>query len=324
MSDGPRSIAFSTSSPSTTAIADAAGYVRRLMNAIGTPNAVTSTEVCGWGRAGATRYTFGAPSIGTSGGGAMPDIDNAGCLILWGYNPSVSRQTHATAVVEALKRGMRLIVVDPRRAGLANKADLWMRARPGTDGALALGIAHMMIARGWYDREFISAWSNGPHLVRADTGRLLTAHDLRPNGDPRRLQAWDKANERTVAYDTTTGRYEADAADLSLEGEYRVQGTDGDIVCHPAFELYARLCRRYSPHAVEAICWVPASQIEKAAELIWSARPVSYYAWSGHEHHATTTQTARAMSLLYALTGSFDMPGGNVLFAAPPGRGHYR
>jgi len=45
---------------------------------------------------------------------------------------------------------------------------------------------------------------------------------------------------------------------------------------------------------------------------------VSYYAYSGHEHHANVTQTARAMSLLYALTGSFDGQGGNVLFAAPP------
>jgi len=45
---------------------------------------------------------------------------------------------------------------------------------------------------------------------------------------------------------------------------------------------------------------------------------VSYYAWSGHEQHANVTQTARAMSLLYALTGSFDQPGGNVLLPAPP------
>ena len=45
---------------------------------------------------------------------------------------------------------------------------------------------------------------------------------------------------------------------------------------------------------------------------------MSYYAWSGHEQHANATQTARAMSLLYALTGSFDQPGGNVLFPAPP------
>jgi len=89
-------------------------------------------------------------------------------------------------------------------------------------------------------------------------------------------------------------------------------------MCHPAFELYARLCRHYPPEAVEAICRIPHAQIEEAARLIWHARPVSYYAWSGHEQHANVTQTARAMSLLYALTGCFDMPGGNVLFPAPP------
>src|SRR5262249_48620837 len=60
------------------------------------------------------------------------------------------------------------------------------------------------------------------------------------------------------------------------------------------------------------------ARVEEAARLIWHARPASYYAWSGHEHHANVTHTARAMSLLYALTGSFDRPGGNVLFGGPP------
>ena len=77
-----------------------------------------------------------------------------------------------------MKRGTKLIVVDPRHVGLASKADLWLRVRPGTDGALALGIANVMIERGWYDRDFIRDWSNGPLLVRADTGRLLTEADV--------------------------------------------------------------------------------------------------------------------------------------------------
>ena len=59
-----------------------------------------------------------------------------------------------------------------------------MRVRPGTDGALALGLANLMIERGWYDRDFIRNWSNGPHLVRADTGRLLTERDLDPSDYP--------------------------------------------------------------------------------------------------------------------------------------------
>jgi anaerobic selenocysteine-containing dehydrogenase len=248
---GPESVAFSLSSPSTTALADSYGFVQRLMNAFGSPNAVNSIDVCGWGRTFATSYTFGVGSVGAGAfGGAMPDIANTGCLILWGYNPSFSRLTHATAVVEALKRGMRLIVIDPRHVGLANKADLWLRVRPGTDGALALGLANVMIQRGWYDRDFIRAWSNGPLLVRADTRRLLTEYDLTPSGNSRRNFAWDSVTGRLVSYDTTAGRYEGNVADLALEGEYRVHSPQGDIICHPVFDLYARLSARYPPETV--------------------------------------------------------------------------
>ena len=111
-----------------------------MANAFGTPNAAVSLDVCGWGRGFATSYTFGVASVGTgSGGGAMPDIANTGVLILWGYNPSFSRLSHATAIADALNRGMRLIVVDPRHVGFAAKADIWIRVRPGTDGALPSG-----------------------------------------------------------------------------------------------------------------------------------------------------------------------------------------
>ena len=255
---GPQAVAFTLSSPSTTAIGDSSGFIQRLANALGTPNAAITLDVCGWGRGFATRYTFGVGSVGVGGGGAMPDIANSGCMILWGYNPSYTRITHATAVVEALKRGMRLIVIDPRHVGLANKADLWLRVRPGTDGALALGIANLMIERGWYDRDFIRDWSNGPLLVRADTGRLLTERNHGAAVNARRNFAWDGAAARLVPYDTATGRYDGDGSSLALEGEYRIATAQGEVVCHPVFELYTRLCRRYPPEAVEAICLDPA------------------------------------------------------------------
>src|SRR6202043_3013232 len=179
-----QAVAFSQSSPSTTAIGDSAAFITRLMNVFGTPNNVSSLELCGWGRGFATRYVFGVGSVATgSAGGAMADIAESGCLILWGYNPSFSRITHATATVAGLKRGMKLIVIDPRHVGLANKADVWLRVRPGTDGALALGLANIMIERGWYDQDFIRKWSNGPLLVRADTGWLLTERDLAAGSD---------------------------------------------------------------------------------------------------------------------------------------------
>lgn len=130
-------------------------------------------------------------------------------------------------------------------------------------------------------------------LVRSDNGRVL---DL----------AWDTVAGRAVTY-------RGDSTNYALEGEYEVDG----VVCHPVFELYSRLCQKYSPEKVEEICWIPHAQVEAAARLIWHSRPVAYYAWSGHEQQANTTQTARAMSVLYALTGCFDAPGGNVLLPAP-------
>ena len=165
---GPQAVAFTVASGSTTAIGDSSGFIQRLANAFGTPNSKITLDVCGWGRAFATHYTYGVGSVGTGAGGAMPDIERSGVLILWGYNPSFTRLTHATAVVAALKRGMGLIVVDPRHVGLAGKADQWLRVRPGTDGALALGLANLMIER----------------------------FDFEPNGDAGRLLAWDSAAAR--------------------------------------------------------------------------------------------------------------------------------
>src|SRR5437868_1998806 len=215
---GPEAVAFSQSSPSTTAIADSAAFVVRLMNAFGTPNMVSALDLCGWGRGFATRYVFGVGSVATgSAGGAMADIAETGCLILWGYNPSFSRITHATATVAGLKRGMKLFVIDPRHVGLANKADVWLRVRPGTDGALALGLANIMIAHGWYDRKFVRTWSNGPLLVRSDTNRLLRAEDLGSGSG--QFMAWDERSSRIVRYDPRTGRYDTPSEHLALRGE---------------------------------------------------------------------------------------------------------
>ena len=316
---GPEALAVTSASPASSAIADSQGWIRRLMKAFGTPNNVTYRDVCGWGRGFATSYTYGIGSVSTgSDGGAMPEIENAGCLILWGYNPSMTRLTHGTLVADAVKRGMRLIVIDPRRVGLASKADLWIRVRPGSDGALALGIANVMIERGWYDRDFIHDWSNGPMLVRTDSGRLLTERDLRPSGRERHYCAWDNKTDGITVYDPETGCYDQSNPDLALSGTYTVSTPEGEVPCRPVFGLYAELCSRYTPEVVEATCWVERAQVEQAAEIIWNSRPTAYYAYSGHEHHTNTTQTARAMSLLYALTGSFDKEGGNVLLPSVP------
>lgn len=311
---GPESVVFSSVSPSTSASDDSLVWIERLMNAFGSPNLCLSMELCGWGRYLATTYTFGAgvPAL------YMPDLQNAGTILFWGYNPNLARLSHATATVDALKRGAHLIVVDPRRTGIAKKADVWLRVRPGTDAALALGLAGVMLERGAYDREFIRQWTNGPLLVRADTGRFLTARDLGADGEGQRYVAWSEGRDGPLLYDATTGSYGGERPDPALFGSYTVRTREGDVECHPAFELTADRCRQFPPQRVEAICGIPSDQVEKAARLLWEARPVAYYAWSGVEMQTNATLIARAVAQLEILTGSLDAKGGNVLFTPVP------
>jgi anaerobic selenocysteine-containing dehydrogenase len=306
-------VVFSVVSPSTSASDDSVVWIQRLMNAYGSPNLCFSMELCGWGRHLATTYTFGAPVPGAY----MPDLEHAGCILFWGYNPNLARLAHATATLEALKRGARLIVVDPRRTGIAKKADLWLQVRPGTDAALAVGIAQVMIERGWYDREFVRDWTNGPLLVRADTGRLLTQGDLSAEGSPKQYAAWSETLGRPIRYDPATG-YEGDRLEPALFGTYPIETPQGQVLCRPAFQLSADLGRTYTPEQVEAITGVGREQIEAAAQMLWEARPAAYYAWSGVEMQTNSTQIARAIAQLHVLTGSFDRQGGNVLFAGVP------
>ena len=58
--------------------------------------------------------------------------------------------------------------------------------------------------------------------------------------------------------------------------------------------------------------------LRKRLPLLWERRPVSYFHWTGLEQHTNASQTVRALSLLYALTGCWDAPGGNVRPARPP------
>ena len=151
---GAESVAFSVTSPSATAISDSILWIERLIHAFGSPNWVYATELCNWHKDYARAYTFGV-------GVPAPDFAHTGCVLLWGQNPSSSWLTHAIGIVAAKARGAKLIVIDPRQAGLAHKADRWLRLRPGTDGALALGVAGVMLDEGWYDHDFMRDWSNG-------------------------------------------------------------------------------------------------------------------------------------------------------------------
>src|SRR4029077_4638656 len=182
-------------------------------------------QICAGHRQYARAFTTGT-GIGT------PDYAQAGCILLWGHNPSTSLLAAATRVAKARNHGAKLIVVDPRRIGFAVKADCWQQVRPGTDAALALSIAGIMIDEGWYDAEFVREWTNGPFLVREDDGTLLRAEALASGGEV--LVAWDEGRGAALRQDPATRAYDPPPVRLALSGSFVVAGRDGPIACHPA------------------------------------------------------------------------------------------
>lgn len=305
---GPESVAFGVATPSGTAVADAFPWVHRLANAFGSPNVLFATENCNWHRDFGAALTFGS-------GIGMPDFDNTGCIVLWGANPAATWPAMARAVLGATRRGARLVAIDPRQTGLAARADLWLGPRPGTDGPLALALAGVLLAEGWYDRDFVRRWTNGPLLVHGDDGRLLTHADVEEGGAKDRFMVWDERAGRAVPHDAR-----ADGAAGTLAGEVVVRTPAGPVVCRPAFDLVRTLCASWSPERAEAVTGVPAGHIRDTARMIHQSRPVSWYTWTGTGQHADATQTTRAMGLLFALAGCWDDRGGNMLFAKPPVR----
>jgi anaerobic selenocysteine-containing dehydrogenase len=129
-------------------------YLARLANLIGTPNVTNESHVCHLPRVFLqVNYDFGLL--------APPDIPHSRCIILWGGNPRATNKPQAIAIQEARERGAKLVVIDPRVIPYAEEADIHAQLRPGTDGALALGMLNVIIKEGLYDREFVDKWTIG-------------------------------------------------------------------------------------------------------------------------------------------------------------------
>ena len=83
------------------------------------------------------------------------DLENARLIILWGKNSAESNIQEMIPILKAKEKGAKLIVIDPRRTPSAERADILVQIKPGTDAALALGIAHLLIQTGQIDTDFI-------------------------------------------------------------------------------------------------------------------------------------------------------------------------
>jgi len=122
----------------------------------GTSNWSGHGAACDQDRRLAAMATFGHP---------LPTKDCASSrfVMLWGMDPfGPNEAPHENReLVEAMKRGCKLVVVDPNRSRTAEKADVWVPIKPGTDGAMALAMAHRIIETEAYDKDFCDNYVHG-------------------------------------------------------------------------------------------------------------------------------------------------------------------
>ncbi len=118
----------------------------------GTNNVDHCTRLCHASSVAALLEGIGSGAVTTTYG----DIANAGAALLAGTNTTANHPVAASFFKEARKRGTRLIVVDPRRADIADHADFYCRIKPGTDVAFYNAMMHVILEEGLADRDFIS------------------------------------------------------------------------------------------------------------------------------------------------------------------------
>ncbi|WP_370363641.1 molybdopterin-dependent oxidoreductase [Pandoraea sp. XY-2] len=312
---GAHAVAFGVTTPSGTPLSDSIDWIERFIRVFGSPNTVYATEICNWHKDFAHAFTFGC---------GMPTADyaQADVIMVWGHNPTSTWLSQANAIGRGRARGAKLLVVDPRKTPLAADADAWLPVRPGTDAALALGLARRLIDSGRYDETFVRRWTNAPLLVRNDNGHFLRACDLvatDAGAPPEAFVIWNEATSAPQPYDTTHALSRDAANEAALRGEFAVMSRDGSrIACRPAFDHLCAGLAAYDAASVSALCGVSPAQLDAAADLFTGAQRVAYHAWSGVAQHANATQIERAIAVLYALTGSFDRRGGNRVMTRQP------
>lgn len=204
----------------------------RLANAYGSPNYCTESSTCFQAAALAWRATFG-------NGICFPDLMHANTALLWSSNLYHSNTAMAGMYQSLKRRGAKIIAVDPRNTPTSQEADIHLKLIPGTDGALALSMANVMIEEDLYDKEFVGKYVHG-------------------------------------------------------------------------FKEYREYVKKFPPERAEKITGVKAELIREAARLYATNGPAGIlFSASPVVHNINGVQNYRAVYALIALTGNYDIPGGN-------------
>jgi anaerobic selenocysteine-containing dehydrogenase len=204
--------------------------LQRLALKFGSPNYGTESSTC---------HRATVVATGLNGAGSAGLTPATGAVVIWAHNPAWSMAREMQDLVRAKERGVKIIDVDPRIAPTTRLADIHLQLRPGTDGALALGMARVIISEKLYDEQFVLNWTRGfwefsdyvqqftPENVEKITGvpgaKLVAAALLYASNKP---TGWITSASPTVHHWNGCQNHRAISAMTAVAGAVSVPGLD--------------------------------------------------------------------------------------------------
>jgi DMSO reductase family type II enzyme molybdopterin subunit len=204
------------------------------------------------------------------GGRSADDYFYSDLVLIWSGNPVYTQIPHMHFLTEARYHGATIVCISPDLNASAIHTDLWVPIRPGTDTALAMGIAKVLVEEGLTDAALLREQTDLPCLVREDDGKLLRESDLVPRGSDEQLYQYDLERGEVFAID-----HEALALGEHipvLEGRYRVETLEGRVWVRPVFELLKQALALSTLEDLSRACDVPPPMIRRLARMMAEAK----------------------------------------------------
>jgi len=248
--------------------------------------------------------------------GTSDDWFRSDYLVLWGFNPVLSRIPDAHFVVEARYGGTQVVTIAPDYSQCAIHSDLYLSPRPGTDAALALAACQVVIEEGLYKADYLREQTDLPFLIRSDSGRFLREADVVAGGRDDRFAMWDEAEEALFWAPGTAGSSEktlALPADVvpSLDARKEVPLANGSRVeVRTAFSLLRERLAAASPEHAAPITSISPGAIRRFARDFAKAPAALIVSQWGMCKNLHSDLVQRSQILLASLTGNLGRVGG--------------
>ena len=235
------------------------------------------------------------------------DIFHTEFLITTHANPVYTMIPSHHFVMEARYKGAETVLVAPDCSPSHIHADYYVPIRVGTDAALGLGMAQVIIAENLYKADFVKEQTDLPLLVRLDTRKFLRQSDLEAGGLDDHFYFFDARTGQVV--EAPRGTLDLGEIDPALEGRYRVRLADGgEVEVTPAFEILKEKLRDYEPEKASAICGVNPDVIRMLARKMATKTAAIFSGGTSFKYYHADLQV-RAYLLVMGLTGNWGKKG---------------